>query len=365
MIRVGVATIGVALAACGAPRWTPAETRQVDRAVRVGLEELRDFTGKAPARIADLGADAVECLLNTAYGAANEDLRARARRYARENLVVLLEPWLARTTASVRAEEFGEVVTLAIYAHQLLAPADPRIAQMIDRSNAAARACGSLEVALGMDPVEILEDPEASNESVYELVLWSITFTDAQCVEGLELPPRAKRLLPHLWRYLETYPLPDASQFPEAANDTVFYDTAYLATHIGYIPTGYGRHRLRVEDAPWLLRFIRTNFEAVLEMGELDLVAEFVDLLLQMGFGADDPQIRTGRRYLLDLFDKAGGSWMAHRESYEEDEVSDYDMIHKAWTGISGVRDRIAEPCVPGSYGAVFRAALRDSRRDG
>jgi hypothetical protein len=49
---------------------------------------------------------------------------------------------------------------------------------------------------------------------------------------------------------------------------------------------------------------------------------------------------------------------MAHRETYDRQRVGDYDLLHKAWTGISGVRRRVAEPPTEGTYGWVLRAAF-------
>src|SRR5947207_15923583 len=96
------------------------------------------------------------------------------------------------------------------------------------------------------------------------------------------------------------------------------------------------------------------------ETGEVDLVAEFVDLFRQYGCTErNDLQVRDGARYLLRLFHAAGGRWMAHREPYEEKDISEYDLIHKPWTGMSGLRPRIPESPEPGTYGAVVRSWLR------
>ena len=108
---------------------------------------------------------------------------------------------------------------------------------------------------------------------------------------------------------------------------------------------------------------IRENFYPVMEMGELDLLAEFVDLFRQYGCTEEhDLQVRDGTRYLLRLFHAAGDSWMAHRESYETEEPSAYNLVHKAWTGVAGVRARVIEPPAAGTYGAVFRQAVDHSR---
>ena len=105
------------------------------------------------------------------------------------------------------------------------------------------------------------------------------------------------------------------------------------------------------------LRFIRENFYPVMAMGELDLFAEFVDLLRQYGCDAtNDVQVRDGTRYLMGLYRKAGKSWIAHRESYEEGDVEPYELVHKPWTAIAGIKRRRWDPAARGSYGAIFRA---------
>ena len=173
------------------------------------------------------------------------------------------------------------------------------------------------------------------------------------------MPDGSARFIADTWRYLSTYAVPQGRDHPQGLNHMPAYDAAYLMTHAGYMPTGYGRHRLNVADAPWLYRYIRENFYAAMEMGELDLFAEFVDLLRQYGCTEDtDAQLRHGSRYLLYLYTQAGGLWLAHRESYEGADISDYDALHKPWTAIAGLRRRTFEPMVPGSFGAAFQKAV-------
>jgi hypothetical protein len=183
-------------------------------------------------------------------------------------------------------------------------------------------------------------------------------------VPGLELPAEARDFPPTLWRFLESYPLVGASAYRDGAWNEKFIDTAYLATHIAYIPTGNHRYPIYVEDSPRLYKFHRENFYAVLEMGELDLVAEFVDSLRQYGCTEEnDLQVRDGTRYLLNIFHAGGDRWMTYREQDETDEdVDDYDLVHKAWTGILGVRARVIEPAEPGTYGGVVRGWLPHPR---
>ncbi|MCA8958754.1 MAG: hypothetical protein KDC87_21940, partial [Planctomycetes bacterium] len=337
--------------------WTRAEAADARRAVERGFDEMVAWLAAHPRETEALGNDAVEAVLDVSYAAGHmPELRRRAREVARR----LLEPLVARLLApGANAQDdadFATLLPLAVYAHQLFGHTDPRSIALVRRSNAALAASGSLAAALDCDPNAVLENPRAANDDVYDLVMWAISLTEAQVVPGLSLPFGSRALMPRLWRYLARYPLIGAREYAEGANDETFYDTAYLATHIGYIPTGYGRHALHVADAPWLYRFLRENFYPVLAMGELDLLAEFVDLLRQYGCDeTNDRQVRDGSRYLLRVFHAAGQSFMAHRESYETGAVEPYDLIHKAWTGIAGLRTREVESPGPGTYGSVFR----------
>jgi hypothetical protein len=73
--------------------------------------------------------------------------------------------------------------------------------------------------------------------------------------------------------------------------------------------------------------------------------------------------VRDGTRYLLNLFHAGGDRWMTYREKGETNaDVDSYDLIHKAWTGVLGVRERAIEPAEPGTYGGVVRSWLPAGR---
>lgn len=340
--------------------WSAGEAEDARYAVRTGLGELSDFFSRRPAAVFALKGDAVEPFLDASYAAANMPaLQIAARDQGRRVLLLLLAPYLRRATDAATCREFSRLLDLTIYSHALLPAGDSRLLLMVALTNRAYHSCSSLPAAMGYDYRRKLAAANVSTDDVGDLVLWSVSFTDAQLVAGLELPAEARDLPPALWRFLAHYPLAGARSYRNGASDMRFYDAAYLATHIAYIPTGYGRYSIYVEDAPSLYRFLRENFYAVLEMGELDLVAEFVDLFRQYGCTErDDLQVRDGTRYLLKLFHGAGDRWMAYREPYEGAKIDDYDAVHKAWTGISGVRARIPEPAEPGTYGGIIRAWL-------
>jgi hypothetical protein len=248
---------------------------------------------------------------------------------------------------------------LTSFAQTLYPPGSGETGRLVNLTNASARACGSIEAVLGYDYRQMLSSGRIPGDEAWELVMWSIRFIDAQAIRGLAMPSGARMLPEDVWRFYERHPFTGAAAYPDRANNDEFYKTAYLATHLAYIPTGYGRYRIYVADSPTLYEFLRGNFYAVLELGELDLVAEFVDLFRQYGCTErNDLQVRDGTRHLLKLFHAAGDRWMAHREPYEEKEVSRYDAIHKVWTGMAGVRARVPEFPEPGTYGSIVRAWL-------
>ena len=350
--------------------WSARESKDAAFASRRGVAELNAFFAARKNVVAELEGDAVEPLIDSAYSASNmPDLRSVALAGARRNLAQLLTPVLKRQPDTFACADYANTLSYAIYAHTLYPRGDTRIAGLSARANAAFRACGSLAEAVGQDYTATFAAKEPSNDQLYDLVMWAIEFTNGQLVPGIELPAEARALPEKLWRYFESYPFEGADTYPEGASNKTFYNTAYLATHIAYIPTGYGRHALYISDSPVLYRFLRQNFYVVLEKGELDLVAEFVDLFRQYGCSEhDDLQTRDGSRYLLKLFKAAGNLWMAHREPEERAQhrlaadggkVSDYNIAHKAWTGVAGVRVRKLEPPGPGTYGGIIRQWLK------
>jgi hypothetical protein len=344
--------------------WSVNETKDAEYAAITGFDELKEFFSNRPTAVADLGIDAVESVIESSYSTSNMPaLQMEARQLARQILTKLIAPYLGRDSGLATCKEFSTLIDLAIQADALLPQEDARIPTLVGLTNASYRSCGSIAMATGYDFHQRLAAENVSTDELSDLVLWSITFTDAQLVPGLELPSDARDLPPALWSFLGRYPLVAARAFPEGGRNTAFYDMAYLATHIAYIPSGYGRHPIYIADAPWLYRFLRENFYPVLEMGELDLVAEFVDLFRQYGCTEQsDLQLRDGTRYLLRLFHSAGDRWMTYREPNEPANTGDYNEIHKAWTGTSAVRVRVPEPPKPGTYGYVVRTWLGHPR---
>jgi hypothetical protein len=351
--------------------WSEREGRDAKYAIRIGLNEMIHFYQRRPAAVRRLDEDSVASLIEVTYASANPpSLDATARAAARRNLTILMAPYLRRNSG--RCDEYEQLLPLAIFAgarSSHVRIASPEVAKVVRLTNASYRACGSLKAAMGQPYKQMLNTKNVNPNAVFDLVIWSLALIEAELVPGLQLSAEERAFSPALWHYLRTYPLRDARTYRGGAFNQQFIDMAYLATHIAYIPTGNHRHRLYVQDSPSLYRFLRQNFYPVLQMGELDLVAEFVDSLRQYGYTEkNDRQVREGTRYLLKVFHTGGDRWMAYREPGETDkDVHSYDAIHKAWTGIAGVRARTFEPVKPGTYGSIVRRWLpypvRDEKR--
>lgn len=343
--------------------WSQQEQNQADASVLHGLNEMIEYQNQNPQTISSLWDNSVEAYIDTAYSAEiMPTLRDKSLTTATKHLFVIAKPYIGKMG---QCNEVSSFITLVTYAHNLSQrlPKNNSLIdlrnQLVTRTNQSLSDCKTLDKMMGYHYQELLKTPKLENTKVYDMVMWSILFIDALTIKDLNFPAYTEDFVSALWKYLATYPMPDAHSFKDGANHSFFYDLAYLVTHIGYVPTGYGRHRLLRSHGEWIYRFLRANFYAVLEMGELDLSAEFVDLFRQYGCNeTNDRQLRDGSRYLLSLYQKAGKSWLNHRESYESKESNPYDLMHKPWTAVAGLRRRQFEPVTPHSYGAVVKRLI-------
>ncbi len=340
--------------------WTVSESKEAARAARAGLAELIAFFEANPKSVYELRLDPVECLIDAMYSASNmPEMMERAHEHALRNLTLLVNHALNRARGPVGCVAYTWLVALCNYGNTLYSENALEKQRIINLANAALMSCTEFD-----NYDETLAAGGVSIREIKGLVQWSIIMIEAQTVPGLQVPENGTTLVPKLWEFFGTYPLAYARTYPEGAKNKRFIETAYLVTHAGYIPTGYGRHPIYIEDAPWLYRFLRENFYAVLEAGNLDLIAEFVDLFRQYGCTEEnDLQVRDGTRYLLRLYREAGESWINYREPAEKGKILHaYALIHKPWTGMAGVRRRVTEPPKEGNYAWVFRTATGLSR---
>lgn len=352
--------------------WSQAEQAMADEAVETGLDELLNFyeLNMTKSRVKEQGVDAVNSLIDEAYatGGNNPVYHHKAVVAAVKNLKLVAGKFVAEDNEYQGCVYMYDRLKHVGYSQYLLnnMPEDKELKEfqeiLVSRVNEMFDACETLEDVLNLgDLTAIFQKKNEHADPVFEWVLRAIALTDCLTIPGLKMPDGTEEFIANVWHYLADYELLYARDNPRHYKHYDTRNQAWLATHIAYIPTGYGRHVQRIEDAPYLYKYIRENYYYALEYGMLDLMCEFVDLIRQYGCTEEnDYQLRHGTRFILSLYEKAGHSWMNYKEKDEKDGdvIPDYDMIHKPWTAISGVIQRAFEPIVPGSYGYAFEKAI-------
>lgn len=365
--------------------WTSEEEALANAAGRKGLDELVDFfTTASRDRIQKLSTNGANAIFDQCIGAfspsAQEDsqwLRDACGTAARVVDIVAQEYLLSKDTEEDSCSSCAEghyIAKLTGYANYLsklpsdILPQQDRETIQKTRDGlatciqSALDACGgSLQTYLGRDwEADLIGAPNAVKKVLPRRVIRhyvhrSNFLTDLYNIPNLRVPPELDVFTTQLWNNaLPNYPFLDIQ--PLARNHGERKHHAFLVTHAAYLPTGYGRHKQYVQDAPWLYSYIRQNYYAVLEIDNIDLFAEFLDILRQYGCTEEnDLMVRHGNRYLLQKFAELGHRWMDD----EEEEPDDYDRIHVPWTTTSAVRTkRDFDPVVPGSFGYAFLKAL-------
>jgi hypothetical protein len=344
--------------------WSQSEAKDAKRALTSAADEMIGYFERKPSAVKSLWDDSIEPLIQLTYASVNKpELDAKIGDAARRNLTLLITPYLSRDPERARCEEFESLLPLAIFAHRLYPAGDPRTDLVTKRTNAAFRACGSLTDATGFDLAKILADPVARRENVedfFDVYIWSLWLIEAELYPEIALPAEARAFGPKAWKHFARLRLPAANAFKDGARDKEFNTIADLASHIVHIPTGTHRFPLYVADSPQLYRFHRESFYPVLQSGDLDLIASFVDSLRQYGCKpGTDVQVRDGTRYLLKAFHDSNGKWLSYRGEGERDaDLGDYDRIHHPWTAALGLRDRRPQHPRAGTYGGIVRRWL-------
>lgn len=352
--------------------WSQSEAKDAAYATKTGADEMVGLFKQKPSAVHKLYDDAIAALLQVTYSSANApELDAKIQEAARSNLTALLEPYVERDPKSAECDEFEDLLPLAIFAHRLFPPGDKLTDVVTQRVNAAFRVCGSVKAATENILWKVREDNQNPSEQIdhledlFDLYAWALLLIEAELYPDIKLPEEAREFGDTAWAFFEDYPLPGASTFERGVKDDRFITLADLATHLSHIPTGLGRHPLYVQDKPDLYTFMRENFYPMLQSGDRDLFALFVDTLRQYGCTPEnDVQVRDGTRHLLENFHAGDDRWMNyHEERKTFTDPIEYIQIHHAWTAVLGVRDRKLEPPKPGSYGALVRRWLHPPLR--
>jgi hypothetical protein len=111
----------------------------------------------------------------------------------------------------------------------------------------------------------------------------------------------------------------------------------FLATHLGFIASGFGRYIIHEEDLPQVFAYVRSHFSDALLSGDEELVAEFTNMLKLLGCDEeDDGDILAGTRFLLKT-QLADGSWGKRKPESVANLAETYDVLHHTWTAASAL----------------------------
>lgn len=339
---------------CGQPKRDDGERPVVgrsqrtarDRAVQRGLAWLARFL-KDEDNLNDVRVDGVSIFVEAMTTSRAAAIRRQAAKAARRLAGRLAERYL-ELDDPLTGVEVIDVLTLASEAKALGLNAEALLA----KAQRAMEACEAPEDIFGLGPLSPKVLKAASEDEIFDLLL------DVYAVE------KARAVYPG--RFAMRFGLADVlgylrgRRFVSLDEDTTsdkrtFEDHAFLATHVAYVLSDYGRLKLHRADAPWLYRYLRANFDAVLADEDVELVAEFIDVFRSLGLSeADDAHVRLGTALLLRT-QKADGSW--GKPAGEDDP---YDAMHPTWCAVMGLRERTFEEGTP--YHRRLRRILRRLR---
>lgn len=124
-------------------------------------------------------------------------------------------------------------------------------------------------------------------------------------------------------------PYPSSQRLQDDEDE--FFDVTYAVTHVVYILDDYGQYRL---STVWLqpeFNYLQANMIESEQLGDGEMLGEFLDTLRAFGKDESDPEIRAGVEYLLS-HQNPDGSW----GNMHEDDT--YTRYHSTWTAVDGLR---------------------------
>ncbi|MEN8150790.1 MAG: hypothetical protein ABFS86_13285, partial [Planctomycetota bacterium] len=313
-----------------------------DRAVLDGMAWMEEFIGRG-SHLEELQTDPAFLFLELAETAGREEVRRRALAVARR----FAGPTAARFLALDEPLGPGETVDLI----ELLPEADALgldVGPLRERALAALARHRGFAALYGV-ALDGLADASSAERFDVAMSVYSLAKAEAVFGEEFRVEPGIREVLD----VLGEVPLVSAE-----GDRFAFREDAYLATHVAYLLNHYNRLRLDRADAPWVVTYLRANFRAVLEAGDVELVGEFLDVFRTLGGTEEnDGDIRAGTEFLLSV-QNPDGSWGSPAGTEDV-----YDALHLTWCAVCGLCERRV---VTGTaYERLLRAELsRDSSRE-
>jgi hypothetical protein len=158
------------------------------------------------------------------------------------------------------------------------------------------------------------------------LRLWTLSLTSVFCGDRNGVPfgityEEMMRWLPRMRAYHG--PRRDVASF---------YDSVYAISHVVYTLNDYGVWLLDPRLLPHEFEYLVDHLDTALQVGDPDMVGEFLDSLRAFGLDNEDAHIAAGVEFLIATQNR-NGSWGP------QDEGAEYPRFHATWAALDGLRD--------------------------
>ncbi len=324
-----------------------------DKAVLTGLRWMDKFL-EDEKNFRNIGLNSVYIFLELSVTSANPEIRKEAKHAAKKFALRMQKHYLKLNGKISDSKKKVELLDLLSEARLL--GLDPRPLEAItetifDKNFSISTSENFKDDSLG-ELKKLLE--KSSEAKIFYILLDAYSVEKANVAYPGRFPAKFKLL--DILKYLKNRHLVSYSE-DKSKYKELFYDHAFLVTHIAYIFSNYGRLKLREQDAPWLYTYLRSNFDAVMAEEDLELVGEFIDVFRSLGLSEEnDAMVRSGTLMLLRS-QNPDGSWCKRQE-----DESPYDAIHCAWCAVMGLRERTFLKDTP--YHRRIREILRQINRE-
>jgi len=350
-------------------------------AARIAFDELLEVALR-PGMIREHGEEALDAVVSCASTWTDiPDLQEQAFGRARDMLVGLGVHFAQLKKQGSTCEELkdGGVPTLIRHGNYLRsrlphnATLDKTLHLLADFVNEAIVDCEDLATLLGFEPSRRLAIfPENATKvakdtggSLYSALIAAVDIAGMLADENIKMPAGALQFLGDFWNYLSHYPFPKATELVDQPSSLISIGHFVTDAAINFA-SGSGIYTVEISYTPWMYRFIRENFYAILQTGNIDLIGKMLKTLQAYKCNsANDVQARDGLNFLLQRFDFGNHSWVKQADLRETSAVNrqgdvnnyeDFLQMHRAWAVCGAFGQRVFEE--PETYGSVVRQAM-------
>jgi len=237
-----------------------------------------------------------------------------------------------------------------------------------DLARQAVADCHTLKALLGFEPAERLRTYPASLKElidpnqyyfVFDITVQAEYTLPLLSLPKVQMPNGTLEYMASLYQYLDGYPYPSVGEGGLTRESAGFIENAFVATHAFWFMSGLERYRLDPNRSAKLFRYLRQNFYAALELGNLDLLGEFLDGFRELNCTeVNDAQTRDGTVFLLDLYNRSDGQWAHVPDFNQVNKLTEYLRFHKALVAYFGLHTRRVEESAHGTPGETLQKMM-------